>query len=150
MFVWSELNEGLRFSSNGAFCNFFFFFEFRPESAVSAVSTDTADSGRYSRFRLIQPIQAPVGRFSLNWPELEPCRCESALKKKATWHDTAGHAGNGVPRASPRPAASEVGAAPLVPRRRVRASQHFTQINHAIFDYFPIKFGYIVVAIKYY
>ena len=52
VFVWSELKEGLIFSSNGAFCTFFFFFEFRPVSAVSAVSANTVDLCRYGPSRL--------------------------------------------------------------------------------------------------
>ena len=80
MFVWSELKEGLIFSSNGAFLTFFFFFfEFRPKSSVSAVLADTADSGP-------------------SWPDsarIGPSRSHvaaSRLKKKtkATWHDAVG------------------------------------------------------------
>ena len=118
MFVWSELKEGLRFSSNGAFCTFFFFFfnfglnrpfqRFRP---IRLIQTDSR------RFR------PELARFRANRPDSEPRRCESAwvgLKKwkprGMTRRDAAGRAGSGVPRASPRPAASDAGAAPLVPR----------------------------------
>ena len=117
MFVWSELKEGLRFSSNGAFCTFFFFFfffEFRPESAVSA---DTADSDRFT------PIQAQIGPIR---SRVSASRHESALKKwkprGMTRRDAARRAGSGVPRDSPHPAASDAGAAPLVPRPCFTAS----------------------------
>ena len=58
----------------------------------------------FQRFRPIWPIPADTGA---NRPDSEPHRCESAQvgfkKKKDTWHDAAGRAGSGVPRASPRP-----------------------------------------------
>ena len=55
-------------SSNGAFCTFFFFFEFRPESAVSESVGFT--------------------RYGLNWPEFKLRQSESAEKKKKnTWSD---------------------------------------------------------------
>ena len=96
---------------------FFFFLNFsqnrlfRPFRPIRPIP---ADSGRYGRFR---PIQARVGsrrRAS------KPCRLASARVGEnhvgSTWPDAAGRAGSGVPCASPRPAASDAGAAPPVPR----------------------------------
>ena len=113
--MWSELKDGLTFSSNGAFCTFFFFFFW-----ISAWIGRFGGFGRYGRFR---PKSA---QFSTNQPNSEPRQCESARvgfkKKKDTWHDAAGRAGSGFPRASPCPTASDAGAAPLVPRPCFTAS----------------------------
>ena len=102
MFVWSELKEGLRFSSNMRFALFFFFW-------ISAWIS------RFGGFGWFRP---ELARFSLNWPDSEPHRCESALKRKKTcgmtWWDAARRADSGVPRASPHPTALDAGAAPLV------------------------------------
>ena len=60
---WAELLKyGMLLSSNSAFCTFFFFFEFRPESAV----LESADFARYDP----------------NWPEFKLRRRESTEKKK--------------------------------------------------------------------
>ena len=67
MFVWSELKEGLRFSSNSAFCTFFFLFFLKKILAWI---------GGFGRFR---PESA---WFSANRLESEPRRRESAIKKK--------------------------------------------------------------------
>ena len=89
MFVWSELKEGLRFSSNVRFAPFFFFW-------ISAW---------IGRLGVFGPIQRESARFSVNRPDSEPHRCESTQvgfkKKKDTWHVAAGHAGSGVPRVLP-------------------------------------------------
>ena len=63
VFVWSELKEGLIFSSNGAFCTFFFFFW------ISACISRFGGFGQYSRFMPIWPKSA---QFNANRPELEP------------------------------------------------------------------------------
>ena len=87
---------------------FFYFFEFRPELAVSA---DMADSG---------PSRPDSGRIISSRSRVGLRRRESA---KITWNprgttrrDAVGRSGSGVPCATLRPAASDAGAAPLVPR----------------------------------
>ena len=74
------------------FAPFFFFFEFRPDSAVSA------DTGRYGS------SQPDLGRVGANLGRVGPIR-ESP--RGMTRH---GRAVCGVPPASPRPAASDAGA----------------------------------------
>ena len=69
----------------------FFFLEFRPESAVSAVSADTAR------------VKAASARVGLK-------------KTNAMWHDAAGRDGTREQRRPLRVAASDTGTAPLVPR----------------------------------
>ena len=65
------------------FAPFFFFFEFRPESAV----LESADFARYDP----------------NWPEFKLRRRESTeKKKKKKWPDAAEREGNGIPCASRR------------------------------------------------
>ena len=107
MFVWSEMKEGLRFSWNGAFCTFFFFFVFRPELAVLAVLADTANSDRFT------PIQARIGpilRESARFrSRVGASRRELALKK---WKP------RGMTRRDARAAASL--ARRRVPPRRTR------------------------------
>ena len=99
----------MNFGENGAFwVFFFFFFEFRPESSVSAVSADTGrfrpESSRIgSRRRASKPYRLASARVGEN-------------HVGSTWPDAAGRAGSGVPCASPRPASSDAGAAPPVPR----------------------------------
>ena len=100
---WAEV--GFRYKSNGAFCTLFFFF---------------LNFGLNHLFRPFQPIRPESTRFRANRLELESCQRESA---KNTWNprgmmrlDTAGRAGSSIPGASPRPTASDAGAAPLVPR----------------------------------
>ena len=74
---------------------FFFFFEFRPESANTA---------------LVGPIQCESAQVGAALTRV-------GLKKtKAMWHDAARRAGSSVPHASPRPATSNAGAAPEVLR----------------------------------
>ena len=110
VFVWSELKEGLIFSSNGAFCTFFFFFCFlnfglnRPFRPIRSIYADMAQVGS------IQCESARVGASS----------ARVGLKKQkphgmSRWN-TAECAGSSVPRMSPRPSASDAGVAPLVLR----------------------------------
>ena len=110
MFVWSELKDGLTFSSNGAFCTFFFFFFF----LISAWIGRFGGFGQYGRFRPIHARIGPIPRESARFG------AASALKKwkprGMTRRDAAGCVGSGVPHASPHPTASDAGAAPLVPR----------------------------------
>ena len=109
---------------------FFFFFEFRPESAILAVSADTgrfrpilADTGRF------RPILADIGRYRPIQARVGPNRLASVKTtwdpRGPTWLDTAGRAGSDVPCASPRPAASDAGAAPPVPRPCFPGFSHF-------------------------
>ena len=85
MFVWSELKEGLIFSSNGAFWTFFFFF-----------FLNFGLNRLFQRFWPIRPIQARVGpiqRESTRVGATSPQVGVSQLKKKktkATWHDAVG------------------------------------------------------------
>ena len=81
---------------------------------------------RISRNRLYRPkwpIQAQIGPIR---SRVSASRHESALKKwkprGMTRRDAARRAGSGVPRDSPHPAASNAGAAPLVPRPCFTAS----------------------------
>ena len=103
MFVWSEMKEGLRFSWNGAFCTFFFFW-------ISAWIGHFGGFGRYGRFR---PVHADLGpnrpdsaRIGPIWSRVGASRRESALKKwkpcGMTRRDAARRAGSDVPRTSPR------------------------------------------------
>ena len=107
--MWSELKDGLTFSSNGAFCTFFFFFFW-----ISASIGRFGDFGRYGRFR---PIHARIGPIPRESARFGAASARVGFKKmKATWRDAAGCAGSGVPHMSQHPAASDAGAAPLVPR----------------------------------
>ena len=101
---WAEV--GFRYKSNGAFCTLFL--------------KKKKNFGLNHLFRPFQPIRPESARFHANRLELEPCQRESA---KNTWNprgtmrlDTAGREGSSVPGASPRPATSDAGVAPLVPR----------------------------------
>ena len=78
-------------------------FEFRPESAISPVSVDTSRVGESAR-------------FGANWAESQPHQRESAKKKGNHVADAARRTVSGVPRTSPRRAASDASAAPLEPR----------------------------------
>ena len=75
------------------------------------------------RFRLchglnrpFRPIRPELAQFSANRAESEQRRRKSAKKKKDTWPDAVGRAGSGAARASPCPATSDAGTAPLEPR----------------------------------
>ena len=88
----------------------------RPVSAVSAVSA----AGRYVP---IWPIRPDFGRISPIRRESKPIQHESSRiganprkKKKKKNPDAVRRAGNRVGRRVPRRAASDAGAAPLVPR----------------------------------
>ena len=94
-FEWNWAEVGLVLSQTVR-SGFFFFW----------ISAWIGCFGRYGRFR---PKSA---WFGSRWRASKPRRLASA---KTTWHDVAGCAGSGVPCASPRPAASDAGAAPLVP-----------------------------------
>ena len=92
---WAEV--GFRYKSNGAFCTFFFFFffEFQPESSVSA------DSGQsWPNSARIGTSRSRVGANRLKTRGIHVAR-------------RGGMRGQQRPR---RVAASDAGAAPLVPR----------------------------------
>ena len=79
MFVWSELKDGLTFSSNGAFCTFFFFF------------LNFGLNRPFWRFRPIRPIQIDSRANRPDSARIGPIRSRVGFKKmKATWHDAAG------------------------------------------------------------
>ena len=90
--------------------------DFRPVSVVSAVSA----AGRYVRYGRYGPILAESARFGANRSRfgtnraasarIEPCRRESEKKKKKK------KPRRGPTRGQQRRAASDAGAAPLVPR----------------------------------
>ena len=103
--------------------------DFRPVSAVSEVSA----AGRYVPIWPIRPDMADTARFWPNQPDsalieadsarIEPHRRESSRvganprkKKKKKNADVVRHAGNRIGRHVSRRAASDAGAAPLVPR----------------------------------
>ena len=88
---WSKVS----IKSNGVFWVFFFWI--------------SAWIGRFSRYGRFKP---ELARFGLRR------RASARIGENhvgSTWHDAAGRAGSGVPCASPCPAASDAGAAPLVP-----------------------------------
>ena len=88
---------------------------FRPVSAVSAADRYT----RYARYGRYGPILAESARFGTNRAasaRIEPSRRESEKKKKKKNADAVRRAGNRVGRRVLRRAASDAGAAPLVPR----------------------------------
>ena len=66
---------------------FFFFFEFRPDWAVSA------DTGRYGRYRPIRSIRTESARFRSRRSRFRPRRCRFQPRRPdsgiATWHDAA-------------------------------------------------------------
>ena len=108
VFVWSELKEGLIFSSNGAFCTFFFFF--------------FLNFGLYQPFRRFRPIQsiyadmAQVGSIQCESARVGATSARIGIKKtKATWHVIVGHGRMRGMRRPSRVAASDAGVAPLVP-----------------------------------
>ena len=104
--MWSELKDGLTFSSNGAFCTFFFFFFW-----ISAWL------GHFGRYRPIRPIRTESALFGLRRRRFQPHRPwfqphwpDSGI---ATWHDAART--RGLRRPS-RIAASDAGALAWEPR----------------------------------
>ena len=106
---------------------------FRPVSTVSAVLA----AGRYVP---IWPIRLDFGRISPIRRESKPIRHESSCiganraesarirekKKKKTNPDAVRRVGNRVGRRVPRHAASDAGAAPLVPRPCFLAADRWT------------------------
>ena len=106
----------LNFGENGTFWVFFFFFflNFGRNRLFRSFRPILADSGRY------WPISADTGRFRPIQARVGPNRLASARVGEnhvgSTWPDAAGRAGSGVPCASPRPAASDAGTTPPVPR----------------------------------
>ena len=93
---WSRVS----IKSNGAFCLFFFL-----------------NFGLNRPFRPIWLIQARVGLIPGESPWVEAASARVGENHVgSTWHVAAGRAGSGVPCVSPRPAVSDAGAAPLVPR----------------------------------
>ena len=81
--MWSELKDGLTFSSNGAFCTFFFFFFW-----ISAWIGRFGNFGRYGRFRSIHARIGPIPRESARFGAAS---ARVGFKKmKATWDVAAG------------------------------------------------------------
>ena len=71
VFMWSELKEGLIFSSNGAFRTFFFSFSFFLNFGLNQL---------FWRFRTIRPNSVRIG---LSWSRIGA----SQLKKNKAWRD---------------------------------------------------------------
>ena len=71
VFVWSELKEGLMFSSNGAFCSFFFF------------SWISAWIGRFGSFGRYGPSQSRVGASRLKKNKCHVAWCSGM--RRDTW-----------------------------------------------------------------
>ena len=90
---------------------FFFFLNFGLNRPIRPIPADMADSNWFT------PIQARIGPIPHESARFGASSVRVGFKKmKATWHHVAGRMGSSVPRVSPRSAASDAGAAPLVPR----------------------------------
>ena len=84
-------------------------------------------------FRPIRPIQARVGPIPGESARVGAASAWVGKKHvESTWHDADGRAGSGVPCASPRPTASDAGAAPLVPH------PFFIALNYSIYWVVPV------------
>ena len=101
VFVWSELKEGLIFSSNDAFCTSFFW--------ILAWIGHFGGFGRYGWYYRFMPIRPDSAQIGQSWSRVSASRLKKNKSHVAWRNGTRGQ------RHLSRVTVSDAGVAPLVP-----------------------------------